>query len=89
MAAQHVDPAEAVLIHRDLGATTSLGVHWGTFVLTDEPLDEPPKKLREAVAAAGLPPTAFEVWRHGETRRFATATTRAPASRRKRTRRYP
>jgi L-ascorbate metabolism protein UlaG (beta-lactamase superfamily) len=76
MAAQHVDPPEAVQIHRDLGAKTSLGVHWGTFALTDEPLDEPPAKLREAVAAAGLPPEAFEVWRHGETRRFAAATIR-------------
>ena len=65
MATHHVDPADAVRIHRDLRAKSSIGVHWGTFVLTDEPLDEPPAKLREAVAAAGLAPDAFTVLRHG------------------------
>jgi N-acyl-phosphatidylethanolamine-hydrolysing phospholipase D len=38
---QHVDLAEAVQIHRDLGAKRSVGVHWGTFALADDPLDQP------------------------------------------------
>jgi N-acyl-phosphatidylethanolamine-hydrolysing phospholipase D len=35
-------------------------MHWGTFVLTDEPLDEPPRALRAAAAAAGAP--AERLW---------------------------
>lgn len=56
---QHCDPAEAVRLHLALGARQSLGMHWGTFALTDEPRDEPPRLLAEAVRAAGLPPSAF------------------------------
>jgi L-ascorbate metabolism protein UlaG (beta-lactamase superfamily) len=73
MAPQHVDPDEAVAIHRDLNARHSLGVHWGTFVLTDEPLDEPPQRTRAAALAAGLAADEFWVFRHGETRRLGTA----------------
>jgi N-acyl-phosphatidylethanolamine-hydrolysing phospholipase D len=70
MGAQHVDPAQAVKIHQDLGARYSVGIHWGTFQLTDEPLDEPPFKLAEARTAAGIPGDRFFVMRHGETRRL-------------------
>jgi N-acyl-phosphatidylethanolamine-hydrolysing phospholipase D len=67
---QHVDPAEAVAIHRDLGAKRSLGVHWGTFELADEALDEPPRALARARSAAGLPDDAFFVLPLGQTRYF-------------------
>jgi L-ascorbate metabolism protein UlaG (beta-lactamase superfamily) len=70
MAAQHVDPEEAVRIHRDLHARQSLAVHWGTFVLTDEPMDEPPQRLAQALRDADLPPDAFMVLHAGETRRL-------------------
>jgi L-ascorbate metabolism protein UlaG (beta-lactamase superfamily) len=69
----HVNPAEAVQIHRDLDAARSLGVHWGTFLLTDEPLDEPPRKLDAALSAAGLTRDEFWVFRHGEVRTLGTA----------------
>jgi N-acyl-phosphatidylethanolamine-hydrolysing phospholipase D len=66
--AQHVDPAEAVQIHLDLNRPRrSLGMHWGTFILTDEPVDEPPKLLLEVAAAKGLRPDEFTALRHGET----------------------
>ena len=68
MASQHVNPAEAVQIHRDLGAKRSVGVHWGTFQLTDEPLDQPPKDLAQARAAQGLKDDDFMTFAVGETR---------------------
>lgn len=70
MRAQHVDPAEAVQIHRDLGARQSLGVHWGAFEMADEALDQAPRDLAAARQAAGLAEDAFFVLRVGETRRL-------------------
>jgi N-acyl-phosphatidylethanolamine-hydrolysing phospholipase D len=70
MAIQHVNAEEAVKIHRDLGAKKSLGVHWGTFELTDEPLDEPPRALAEQRRVQGLADDDFFVMAIGETRRL-------------------
>jgi len=49
----HVNPAEAVKIHRDVKSRYSLGVHWGTFPLTAEAIDEPPRQLKEAADSLG------------------------------------
>ena len=70
MDTQHVNPAEAVKIHRDIGAKRSLGVHWGTFELTDEALDEPPRALAREARDAGLRDDEFFVMAVGETRRL-------------------
>lgn len=70
MQVMHVNPDEAVQAHRDLRARHSVGMHWGTFRLTDELLDEPPRKLDHALARAGLSAADFSVMRHGETRRL-------------------
>ncbi|HUP91851.1 MAG TPA: MBL fold metallo-hydrolase [Solimonas sp.] len=67
MAPVHVNPAEAVQIHRDLECRQSVAMHWGTFRLTLEPLDEPPQQLATALAAAGIAPEKFVVMQHGET----------------------
>lgn len=79
MAEQHVNPAEAVQMHRDLRARQSLGIHWGTFELTDESLDEPPRALAAARKAAGLVDQDFFVLAVGETRRMQPRT-RGPAA---------
>lgn len=72
MRGQHVNPADAAQIHLDLGATRSIGVHWGTFEgLCDEPLDQAPRDLAVARRQLGLADEAFTVMRHGETRRLS------------------
>lgn len=68
MEPMHTNPEDAVRIHRDLGAALSVAMHWGTFPLTDEPFDEPPRRLRAAQREAGVPEDAFWVMGHGETR---------------------
>jgi L-ascorbate metabolism protein UlaG (beta-lactamase superfamily) len=45
MSKQHLNPEEAIQAFVDLGARNFVAMHWGTFKLTDEPLDEPPIRL--------------------------------------------
>jgi N-acyl-phosphatidylethanolamine-hydrolysing phospholipase D len=68
MQLQHVDPAEALQIHADLAAKRSVGVHWGTFALSDEPLDHPLQVLAAARAERGLSEADFSLMAVGETR---------------------
>ncbi|MDZ7781101.1 MAG: MBL fold metallo-hydrolase [Gemmatimonadota bacterium] len=56
MAESHMNPREAVQAYRDLGAAGAfVGMHWGTFRLTDEDPLEPPALTRRAWREAGLP----------------------------------
>lgn len=59
MTSQHVNPAEAVSIMQDVGAERAIGIHWGTFQLTDEPRDAPLSALSSALSAVGQPPERF------------------------------
>ncbi len=68
---QHVDLEEAVQIHLDLAAKRSMGVHWGTFQLADDPLDQPLHDLAGACRAKGLAEEAFFLMPVGGTCRFA------------------
>ena len=63
----HLDPEEAVQAAIDVGAAQVVGMHWGTFDLTDEPLDEPPARFLAEAARRGLGDRAF-VLKAGETR---------------------
>jgi L-ascorbate metabolism protein UlaG (beta-lactamase superfamily) len=63
---QHTDPDEAVQIMLDCGARQALGVHWGTFQLTDEPRLEPQERLAAALAARGMAAEAFPAMSPGD-----------------------
>lgn len=72
MAPVHVNPEEAARIHQDVKSRLSVGMHWGTFVLTAEPMDEPPRKLAEALERFALCPEEFITLRHGQTLHLKT-----------------
>jgi L-ascorbate metabolism protein UlaG (beta-lactamase superfamily) len=72
MRSMHANPDEAVQIHRDVRAEQSIGMHWGVFKLTDEPLSEPPRYLQRALKQAKIPEAAFAVLKIGETRVYGS-----------------
>jgi L-ascorbate metabolism protein UlaG (beta-lactamase superfamily) len=65
MRSAHMNPAEAVAVHADLGARRSLGMHWGTFQLTDEAREAPLAALAAARVQAGVLPADFGVLEPG------------------------
>lgn len=67
MRGHHMNPEEALQAHLDLGSRKSVAIHWGTFSLTDEPLDEPPQKLSAELEKKGNPSPDFKILKHGET----------------------
>jgi L-ascorbate metabolism protein UlaG (beta-lactamase superfamily) len=69
----HVDPQEAVRAHLDLKPRRSLGMHFGTFQLTDEAIDAPVLALRQAQARVGVAKQDFDVLGFGETREYSGA----------------
>ncbi|KAL5109146.1 N-acyl-phosphatidylethanolamine-hydrolyzing phospholipase D [Taenia crassiceps] len=77
MHSQHVNPEEAVQIHRDIRATHSVGVHWGTFHIGRELYMQPKADLKEALDAVGLTEADFRTLYHGQSlcyRRVPTET---------------
>ncbi|HEV2598367.1 MBL fold metallo-hydrolase [Sphingopyxis sp.] len=70
MAAQHCDPEEAVQIFEDVGAKAAVGMHWGTFKLTDEARDEPASRLTAELAARGIDPARFVAMRPADAADF-------------------
>lgn len=59
MASVHMDPEEAVQAYLDLHAHRAIGMHFGTFQLTGEPIDEPPQRLAASLIENNIPPERF------------------------------
>ena len=60
MAAQHCDPDDAIKIMQDVKADLALGMHWGTFKLTDEARLEPEERLAAGLEARGIAADRFK-----------------------------
>jgi len=68
MRASHTNPEEALQAFADVRGRTFVPIHWGTFDLAEEPLEEPPQRL--AAEARRLKLDLEHIWilRHGQTR---------------------
>lgn len=64
----HMNPAEAVCAHQDVGSKQSIAMHFGTFQLTAEAIDQPQVDLKRALAEGGIPENEFVTLHEGETR---------------------
>ncbi len=73
MESMHMNPEQALQAFQDLGARTFVAMHWGTFKLGDEPLDEPPARLEAERARRGLPKDRVRVLAVGESLDIARA----------------
>ncbi len=70
MQAVHMDPAESVQAHLDLQARASIAMHFGTFQLTKEGIDEPARALDEACRGRRVPRPQFRTLAFGESLRL-------------------
>jgi L-ascorbate metabolism protein UlaG (beta-lactamase superfamily) len=66
MAAQHMNPEEAVRAAQDCGAQAALAHHWGTFQLTNEAIEAPARDLVAALDRLPAPPGGFHALRPGQ-----------------------
>ena len=64
----HCNVEEAIQIHKDLKSKKSIAMHWGTFQLTDEPMDEPVKLLKKLTVEKNLLSNEFIAMTHGESK---------------------
>jgi L-ascorbate metabolism protein UlaG (beta-lactamase superfamily) len=68
MRPQHNNPDEAVQIAEDTEARHAIGVHWGSFEMSQENFDQPPLDLAQALSQRKLSASRFWLLRQGETR---------------------
>ncbi len=71
MSPMHANPFDSVNIFKDTKCKRAMGIHWGTWVLTEEDVLEPPQLLKKALAKSGIAEEGvFDVCEIGESREF-------------------
>jgi N-acyl-phosphatidylethanolamine-hydrolysing phospholipase D len=66
MQAMHMNPEEAVEAFLESGCRMAIAMHWGTFKLTDEPMGEPPLRLKAALKARNIAAEKFSAGHIGQ-----------------------
>jgi N-acyl-phosphatidylethanolamine-hydrolysing phospholipase D len=64
----HITPEEALQVFADVQGQHFVAMHWGTFDMTEEAIEEPPLRLEAETNRLGLDPSRVWVLKHGETR---------------------
>ena len=62
----HTTPEEALNVAQDLKSKKVIGMHWGTFVLSLEPIMEPPKRFRDNAENFGFKKNDTIIFKVGE-----------------------
>ena len=70
MKASHTTPEEALQVLADVRGRHLVPIHWGTFDLAEEPMEEPPARLLAEARRLGLGSERVWLMKHGETRRW-------------------
>lgn len=65
MSAQHMSPEQSLDALDDLSATHLVGMHWGAYDLSDEPIDAGPALLTASATERKLDPARWHVLRPG------------------------
>ncbi len=68
MRASHTSPEEALQAFTDVRGQHFVPIHWGTFDLADEPLEDPPQRLAAEARRLGLHLGPVWILQHGQTR---------------------
>jgi hypothetical protein len=68
-----MSPSDAIKAHQLVGAATSVAIHFGTFQLGDDGIDEPVQRLQQEMQRL-TPPPRFWVLGFGEGRDVPLAT---------------
>ncbi len=67
----HTNPEEAIEIAKDLNSKRVVGMHWGTVVLSLEPIMEPPKRFKESAKKFGYKEDDAIVFKIGEVKKLS------------------
>ena len=62
----HTTPEEALKVAQDLKSKKVLGMHWGTFVLSLEPIMEPPIRFKDSAKKYGFSKEDAIIFKIGE-----------------------
>ena len=67
----HTSPEEALQAAQDLKSKKVLGTHWGTFVLSLEPIMEPPKRFKDNAEKFGFKREDALIFKIGEFKKLS------------------
>ena len=66
----HTNPEEALSIGKDLKSKKIIGMHWGTVILSLEPIMEPPKRFKESASDFGFNKNDAIIFKIGEVKKL-------------------